>query len=390
MKSAIREATQLQIDGKFHQAANIYNRILQQDPKNVDALHLLGVVAFQCSDFKKSADLISRALAIDPSKAEIHHNLGSTLRVLGNFEEARHHYRTAISLAPDYAESYFNLSAITRFQDDSEFIDGVNGLLDSSELNESDSTKLHFAAGKYYDDVHLYEQAFEHFKLGNAARGALFDTDEYERMVERLIAGVDRETFQLLENAGLDDATPVFIVGMPRSGTSLVEQILSSHPQVFGAGELPDIIGITKAVPSHAGGIPYPECLRALTTVACQGFGGSYLKRLRTLGGSATRVVDKNPINHQHLGLIFLMLPKAKIIHCHRNPLDMSLSCYFQNFRNGQEFSYSFEGIAAYYHGYRRLMDHWSSLAPQRIIDFCYEEVVDDLETGARQLICFS
>ncbi|MFT5526065.1 MAG: tetratricopeptide (TPR) repeat protein, partial [Pirellulaceae bacterium] len=377
--------------GRISEAAAVYNRILRDNPKNVDALHLLGLVAFQMSDYGESERLIAEALRLDPGQATIHHNMGSTQRVLGNFDTARQHYRTAIDKKPEYAEAYFNLAAVTKFKTaELRFISAVQKLIERSALKDPDRCFLHFAAGKYYDDLGEFDDAFRHFKAGNAIKSAAFDIEEYETLVESVIATADAEYFAARSDHGFADEAPVFIVGMPRSGTTLVEQILSSHPKIFGAGELPDIAGIIKAFPQHTPEkAPYPQCLSLAAPDTFAGFGKSYMHRLKILNNEAERIVDKNPINYQNLGLILTMLPQARIIHCSRYVLDTCLSCYFQNFRSGQEFSYSFEGIAAYYNGYRRIMDHWKSVAPERIIDMEYESVVEDLEGQSRRLIEF-
>jgi tetratricopeptide (TPR) repeat protein len=391
MNSGISEALKLHQAGRLSEAAAIYNRVLRDNPRDVDALHLLGLVAFQTNDFVQSERLISEALRLDPGQATIHHNMGSTQRVLGNFDTARQHYRTAIEKKPDYAEAYFNLSAVTKFKSpELRFISSLRKLLDKDDLSDADRCFLKFAAGKYFDDLGEYDEAFQHFQEGNQLKALTFDIGQYETFIESIISTSDADYLAARTEYGFADETPVFIVGMPRSGTTLVEQILSSHPEVFGAGELPDIAGIIKAFPQHtAEKAPYPQCLPMAQPAVFEGFGQSYVQRLKNLSNDAQRIVDKNPINHQHLGLILTMLPKARIIHCSRYVLDTCLSCYFQNFRAGQEFSYSFEGIAAYYNGYRRLIDHWTTIAPGRIIEMEYEGVVDDLEGRARGLIDF-
>jgi hypothetical protein len=192
--------------------------------------------------------------------------------------------------------------------------------------------------------------------------------------------------------AGLGDASevPVFIVGMPRSGTTLVEQILASHGAVFGAGELTDVGAIAQALYRHTPGEPaYPACMSGLDGTAYAGFGASYVKRTRGLAPDAGRIVDKNPLNFLHLGLIALMLPEARIVHCRRNPADVAVSCYFQNFTRGQEWAFDLGDIGRFHRAYERLMEHWRGVLASPMLELDYEAMVGDSEAESRRLVAF-
>ena len=186
------------------------------------------------------------------------------------------------------------------------------------------------------------------------------------------------------------EAAPIFIVGMPRSGTSLVEQILASHPEVFGAGELPYIDHIALALGKHAEGTAaYPACLPNIPDSAFKGFAESYLKEALGAAGEAAVVTDKAPLNFRHLGLILLLFPKARIVHCRRDPLDTCLSCFFQNFAAGQDYSFDLRELGRFYRDYREMMSAWSEVLPAPVFDLVYEDLVADLEGVGRSLLSF-
>ena len=179
-------------------------------------------------------------------------------------------------------------------------------------------------------------------------------------------------------------------MGFPRSGTTLVEQILASHPKVFGAGELPDIPSIANTLPRHVpGNGSYPTCAPHLAPDAFRGFGEAYLRRTRQINATAERIVDKMPTNYLHVGLIRLLLPSARAIHCRRNALDTCLSCYFQRFRTGHEFSYELRHLGSCYQNYERLMAHWCHVLSDHILELDYETLTDELEPSARNLLAF-
>lgn len=190
--------------------------------------------------------------------------------------------------------------------------------------------------------------------------------------------------------SGLYSRTPIFIIGMPRSGTTLVEQILSSHSDVYGAGELGDIASIIETLKSRTQHQqPDPHFLNDTTELDLLGFGLAYLKRLEELSNNKQRVVNKNPLNFKHIGLILLMFPNAKLVHIKRNPVDTCLSCYFQNFSNGQTYAFNLEHLAAFYTNYSKLMGHWQALYTDRIHSLSYEELITDQEAVTRELLEF-
>ena len=372
------------------QAHTLYQKFLAIEACRPKAFNMLGLLAMEQSRYIDAVGLLSQAIAHAPEQPEYHHNLATNLRILGNFEDAEHHYVRALTLRPSYAEAYFNFSDIRRFHADDDFVKLLEAQLATvDQRSPDDQCFLHFAAGKIYQDLKNYPRAFHHFQSGNKARHATFDRTQHDAWIDQLITVCDRAFFDTQLGQSQVTASPIFVVGMPRSGTTLTESILTQHPMVGGLGELPDIRCIAQTLPSHINDTPYPDCLRAASPTMLDGFAKSYLKRTHELAPKATPTVDKMPSNFFHLGLIALLFPNAKIIHCQRHPLDTCLSCYCKNFRNGQEFSFDLEDLGHFYLAYERLMRHWEAVLPLPIFQMKYEQVVQNQEQVSRDLLAF-
>ncbi len=252
-----------------------------------------------------------------------------------------------------------------------------------------------FARSKFHADAGRHDDAFDACRRGNelcvlrAERaGVRFDAALHSDWVDRIIGHFTERYFAAHRSRGVASNRPVFIVGMPRSGTTLVEQILASHADVSGAGELPDIDQMAMGMDQYLGpSAAYPECLDRLDQSACRRLGESYLDRLRAVSSDALRVTDKSPTNFLYLGLVARILPQAQIIHCRRNPLDTCLSCYFNHFPQGNEFTNDLADLASYYADYQRLMAHWRKVLPIAILDVDYEALVSTPEPVIREMV---
>ena len=387
---AIKDGIALQTQGKLLEAAETYAALLRDDPQNADAWHLLGTIEIERRNLDNAFNLVSKALAIQPDSPVFHHNIAYIHGALGRLTEAETHYRRSIALSPGYAEAYFNLSGSAKFTTDDPIIPNLETLLGHDGFSDRDRCFLHFAAGKIYDDIGDTDTAFAHYRAGNAAKGAQTNPAYSRDYIDALIQVFDAEFLRSRAGIGSRSERPVFIVGMPRSGTSLAEQILASHGAVHGAGELADLDSIAKALPEHAAEpVSYPRCLTTLDGRHITGLADAFLRRLAEMAPAAERVVDKAPLNFRHLGLIALMLPAACVIHCRRDPLDTCLSCYFQNFARGQEYSFDLAELGRFYSDYRRLMDHWRAVLPLRIFELDYEDLVRRPEPVSRALVDF-
>jgi tetratricopeptide (TPR) repeat protein len=249
---------------------------------------------------------------------------------------------------------------------------------------------LHFGLGKLYDKQKNFASAFEHYRLGNKLKDVRFNPALQSAETDAIIALHTRALMDTLPHASVHSDRPVFVVGMPRSGTSLVEQILASHPAVFGAGELPDVIQMAGALGgTTASGHGYPHYLPELTQDHVDSTARQYLDHLALLSPDAARVVDKMPGNFMFLGLIELLFPGARIIHCRRDPLDTCLSCYFQDFARSHPYSYDLANLGGFYRNYERLMQHWREVIRLPMLEISYEDMIADQEAGSRRIVEF-
>jgi Flp pilus assembly protein TadD len=370
--------------GRLDEASAHLGQALAVQPENAGFHHNLGVVYWEQGRFDDAAIHHRRALAIQPGYAAAHNCMGNILKVQGRFHDALFHYDRAIAARPDFAEAHFSRSELKTFRDGDADLAELEGLAASAGRPESQMTFFHFAAAKAWDDCGAYARAFEHFRAGNALRRRHIQYREEDQaaLIRRIQAVFGRDLFDRLKGAGDPSACPVFVLGMPRSGSTLVEQILSSHPLIHGAGELNALDEAVRAESAFSGSAPDGAALGRIAR--------HYLARLPAPRDGAVRIVDKMPDNFIHAGLIHLAFPNARIIHTVRNPLDTCWSCYSRLFTVGQPYSYDLGELGRFYRRYEELMDHWRSVLPADVmIDVRYEDVVADLEGQARRLIGF-
>jgi tetratricopeptide (TPR) repeat protein len=261
-------------------------------------------------------------------------------------------------------------------------------LLDPARSQE-DLARLHFTAAELLDHLGRYDDAFAHARRGNELVRPAYDPASHERTIDGFIAYFTRERLRTLARASSLSEKPVFVVGMPRSGTSLVEQILASHPAVHGAGELETMSRVWETAVQRLAPAPYPACLDRLTAEQADALAQLYLQPLTALAPAATRITDKLPLNFLHLGLIALLLPGARIIDCRRDPRDSCLSCYLTLFQTGNDFKYNLQHTAHFYCLYRRLMRHWQEALDLPILEVSYERLVTEPETQTRRMLDF-
>lgn len=376
--------------GRLDEATAIYETILSKTPQCADAWHALGMIAIVRKDHDRAFELLSKALDLNPENPVIHQHIAVVHGRLGHFEQAVKHYREVIRLDPGYAEAYFNLSRIVSFEPGDPFVEAIELRLKEAENSDADRSFLHFAAGKYYDDIDRTELAFAHYRNANDARKVRFDLAATQQNFQSLMTTLTTGWLRSHVDGGNPSRLPVFIVGMPRSGTSLVEQILASHPLVVAGGELHDIEEIVRALSQRdPARRPFPQCLAGIDTNVLKEYADAYLRRLTGLAPTAHRVTNKNPTDFRYLGLIAGMFPRARILEVRRDPRDTCLSCYFQNFRNGQEFSFDLQGVGSFYRQYEQLMRHWRAVIPTHLLSVSYESLVAEPEPVVREILDF-
>ena len=377
----------LERSGRWSEAIDALRRAIQLGDTIIEETYThLGSVLAQDGQEAAARENYLKALELDPEHAPAMYGLGMVLTAFGEFEEAGQWFRQAARRDPNLVEVYQQLAAIRRFESaDDPDIELMTQLLAEPARDDLSREKLHYALGKTFDDCGEHDRAFEHIGEANRLkrdRKGAFDLESHQDLVGRVISTFDREFFDGFGPRGSQSEQPVFIVGMPRSGTSLVEQILASHPRMNGAGELRFI---EQASRTRVG--VYPDLVSTLDTPALEAAAEEYLRHLRERGGNIRHITDKYPANFLHIGFIRLLFPKARIIHCRRNAVDTCLSIYFQDFATANLYANRLEDIGNYYQCYQRLMEHWADLGNDRLLAVDYEDLTTDLEDQVRTMV---
>jgi tetratricopeptide (TPR) repeat protein len=362
------------------------------EPKNADCLNQMGRVAFERGDLESSLRYHRRALALKPGLADAYNNMGNALKEFGRFGEAEKAYLDSIRVDPTIAGVYHNLAHLKRYSPGDPLLVAMETLAAKREgLSKTDRLQLDFALGKVYADLEDYDRSFAHLIEANAAKRAMVSYDEASTLslFNRIEAVFGSELISGKSGDGDPSLAPIFVIGMPRSGTTLVEQIVASHRKAHGAGELQTLNDVILAVSgADAKTAPFPEFVQTLDPSGLRRIGADYIARLRELAPRGERVTDKMPSNYYFAGLIHLALPNAKIIHCRRDPVDICVSCFSKLFSAEQNHTYDMGELGRYYRRYEQLMEHWRRVLPAgRILDVQYEAVVADLEGEARRII---
>ncbi|MBV9522494.1 MAG: sulfotransferase, partial [Alphaproteobacteria bacterium] len=367
-------------------------RALALRPDDPEATNILGNVSFAEGHSDRALDCFRKAIAWKPDLADAYNNMGNALKELGRFEEARAAYVRSLELDGKSTGAYLNLADAKEFTPGDAHLEAMEAMAaEIDRLSKTDQMQLHFALSKAYADIKRHGDAFRHMLQGNALKrcNVFYDEPATLALFGAIRASFTPELMRRKKGDGDPSPTPIFILGMPRSGTTLVEQILASHPQVFGGGELGHMHALVQEMGTrdHAGRL-YPDFVPSMTRAQLRRFGESYLGRVRPLAPEAMRITDKMPSNYYYIGLIHLALPNARIIHTIRDPADTCLSCFSKLFSGEQNHTYDLGELGRYYRAYAELMEHWRQVLPTGVmIDIRYEDVVADLETQARRIV---
>jgi len=367
--------------------------LLAQDPGNPGARNLKAVVLCRVGDYLPAIDLYDVILAQYPDHGRIWLSQGHALKTAGLRERAVAAYRRAINLDPGFGEAYWSLANLKTFRFDPADITAMLAQLTRDDLDAEQRSQFEFALGKAYEDIADYAPSFAHYRRGNEIRrkSLPYRADDATARVRR-----SRELFTAgflasRRGSGSDATDPIFIVGLPRSGSTLVEQILSSHPAVEGTMELPEVITLThdlRRQRAEGRGGSYHDVLAMLGADELRALGERYLDRTRVQRKTGSpHFIDKMPNNFFHVGLIHLMLPHARIVDVRRHPMACCFSGYKQYFARGQNFSYGQADIGRYYRDYLSLMAHFDQVLPGRVHRVVYEHLVEDTEGQVRSLL---
>lgn len=360
------------------------NRVTEEEPDNPGHANLQAAALGRIGEFDEAISLYERVLEQAPNQPRVWMSFGHMLKTVGRLDDGIAAYRKAIELMPSLGEAWWSLANLKTVKFDDADIAAMQAALEQGEVAKEDRFHLDFALGKALEDRGEAEASFAHYAAGNALRRTEldYDADETTRYVDRLIEIATPEFFAARTGQGYDAADPVFVLGMPRAGSTLVEQILASHSQVEGTTELPDIPALARREKN------YPLSLPDLTAEQLAARGEEFLRRTRIQRKTERPFfIDKLPNNWMHAVFIMLALPGAKIIDARRDPLGCCFSNFKQHFARGQAFSYSLEDMGRYYADYVRLMTHLDLVQPGRIHRVIYENMVGDTEREVRALL---
>jgi tetratricopeptide (TPR) repeat protein len=379
---------------KYQQAHAELEKLLQLEPENRQYRTLYATACVGLGDHEKAIPLYRELLVGAPRAPDLHLSVAHALKTLGRREESIDSYRAAAAARPNFGDAYWSLANLKTYR----FLDEEIARMRAEETAPGtplvDRYHLCFALGKAYEDRGDYAESWRYYESGNALKRSesRYRPEIIETNTRRQIEICTREFFSARAGSGAQEADPIFIVGLPRSGSTLLEQILASHSRVEGTQELSDIQRIAVDLQGREPDLDnprYPGVLAGMTPDDFLRLGAKYLADTRVYRTGKAQFIDKMPNNFRHIGLIHLMLPNARIIDARREPMACCFSNLKQLFANGQEFTYSIPDIARYYRTYLELMRHWNEVLPGRILRVEHEDVVDDLEGNVRRILDF-
>ena len=375
--------------GRPEEAVASYHKALDIKPDFAEAHSNLGNAFKELGRMDEAVASYHDALAVKPDFAEVHYNLGNAFKEVGKLDEAAASYSKALAIKPDYAEAHRLLAYIKRHSEYDDDIQAMERSYAKPAIGDAQRMHLAFGLGKAFEDLHQHEKAFGFFAEGNSIRRASFSysIEDQANFFKKLEEVFDSSLFAKHEGAGCDDETPLFILGMPRSGTTLVEQILASHRRVHGAGELGNLKRIVSSYFDKGNGVEFPESIRFADGASFERQGVEYIREIRKYSMDTRFITNKMPANFKYIGLIKLILPNAKVIHCRRDPADTCLSIFKTYFTGKHEYSHDLGELGRYYNAYGELMEHWHGVLPGFIHDVQYEDMVADQAGQTRPLL---
>lgn len=378
---------------KTAEALRVVDELLAADPRNPNLRSSKAAMLSRVGEFEGAIELYGALLEEYPAQAKAWMSYGHALKTAGRQPESIAAYRRTIELAPTLGEAYWSLANLKTYRFSERDVAEMRRQLASTDLREEDRYHFDFALGKALEDAGVHEESFEHYARGNRLRraGIRYRAEETEADVQRVREFFTPEFLATRAGCGHPARDPIFIVGLPRAGSTLLEQILSSHSRVEGTMELPDVLDIARSLSGRRNRSEpsrYPQVLAETSDDALRGLGERYLERTRIQRKTgAPFFIDKMPNNWVHVGLIHLILPNARIVDARRHPLSCCFSNFKQHFARGQHFTYSLEDLGRYYRAYVELMAHFDRVLPGRVHRVIYERMVEDTETEVRRLL---
>jgi len=376
---------------KVLDAIEAYKQVTRLEPKNPAGWGGLGNAYAVANYQDKGAEAYARAVSLSPNAPNLQMGYAHILKTLGDQEGSLKAYRAAIEAKPDFGEVYWSMANLKIFNFEEEEVAAMEYQLENEDLSESAEVHFRFSLGKAYEDNKDYDRAWHYYHSGNEKQRmqVSHDTVEFQARQNAIIDVFSREFIEEHEGNGFDAPDPILIVGLPRSGSTLVEQILASHSLVEGTSELPNLGRIANSVGRYRSDKQqFPEAARALRNRDWRAYGKQYISETQRHREEGTPFfTDKMPNNFSLIGFLHLILPNAKVINTRRHPYDSCLGAYKQLFGRGQNFTYDMYDLADYYSQYHKMVSHWHEVLPGKILDVHYEETVTDLEGQVRRIL---
>jgi tetratricopeptide (TPR) repeat protein len=376
--------------GRLGEAEAAARRLIKIEPKNPQSWITIATVSTRLLRQEEALEAYEQAARLQPDEVRLRMSIGHVQKTLGRRADSEASYKAALAMDPGIAEAYWSLADLKNYTLADAEVETMQRLLMSDKREPSNEAQLHFALGKAFEQREQYADAFTHYACGNALRRLddPFDIGQFESRTARIRAFFDAGFFAERGGSGNPSPAPIFIVGLPRSGSTLLEQILASHSRVEGTMELPNILNITRQfddmVASRDG---YPETVGTAPAGLLTALGSRYLDETAPLRSGREHFTDKLPNNFSHVGLIHAILPNAAIIDARRHPMDCCFSTFKQHFAQGQTFSNDLDDLGRYYRCYLSLMDHWDAVLPGKVLHVQHEDLVRDPEANIRRLL---
>lgn len=374
--------------GKFQLALTHAQVLLDDDPAQLSYQVLKGVALVGLGQVQEGLAVFNAVLIQEPQRASLWLQLGHAQKSLGKLDEAVYSYKQALAHRASYGDAYWSLANTKAYRFTPDELTQMEALANDPKTLSEDSIHITFALGKGYEDSGEVERAFHHYEQGNREQFTQsgYQPDLFSQQVDKHIAFFTSALFEQHSQCGFDDPSPIFIVGLPRAGSTLLEQILSSHTKVDATQELHNILSLAKRLRKQG---QYPDILSQLDSTYFARFGQQYLEQTQAYRQGGIYFIDKMPNNFLHVGLVKLILPNAKVIDARREPLDCCYSCFKQLFAEGQDFTYDLEAVGQYYKDYQRIMAHWDKVLPNFVLRVNHEDVLDNLNNQVKRILDF-
>jgi len=374
----------------YTKSENFYKKSIELDNKIPESKNNLGNLYRLLNNNNRAIDCYLGSIKTKKNFFPGHYNLGITYKSIGRFEEARSHLKETIKINENIYAAHRSLSEITKYSVNDPHLNLLNKIYYDKKNKSINKKELAFALGKAYDDVKDFKKAFKFYNEGNKLHRQTIDfsiNDEIDEFRE-IKKTFNKELYKAVNKLGKQDNTPIFILGMPRSGTTLVEQILSSHPDVYGGDELNFLPNIIKEFFTSNNNKIYFDKFKKIDKIESEKIGSKYIKNLKNLSVNSKKITDKLPINFKWIGLIKLILPNSKIIHCNRNSKDVCLSIFKNYFVSDKlKYAYNLEELTEFYKLYSNLMKHWEKTLPRFIYNIKYENIINNPNKEIKNLL---